>query len=374
MTSQTRTKPTLRSRLLNLLSPKVGSSNQDLGEYRTYLVFHYTILIGVVVHLLLSATFLCVRESGLALFNLASVVVWSGAWVLNRYRRYSLSLLAMAAEVVVQSTVMVIVMGWSGGFQYYLLPGIPFILFNIYLKDRFLLFLAFSFSLLFTGLYGLSTRTTPGDFEPLFVMGMHYANIAICVFSLMVVSYCFRLATALNNDLLREAAHTDFLTGLRNRRSMMDLLEQQRRLAEREGSSFGVLILDLDHFKTFNDRYGHDCGDYVLHEVAQIMQSSLRESDVVARWGGEEFLVMTPNTDARGAGRVAEDLRAAIQTRRLSFAGQALAVTATVGVATSSGRDRNLEATLKLADQALYRGKDLGRNKVHHGETLELKL
>lgn len=214
-------KPPPCSCLLNLLSPKVGSSNQDLGEYRTYLVFHYTILIGVVVHLLLSATFLLVREPALALFNLASVAVWSGAWVLNWYRRYSISLLAMAAEVVVQSTVMVVVMGWSGGFQYYLLPGIPFILFNIYLKDRFLLPLAVSFSLLFTALYGLSTRTTPADFEPLFVMGMHYANISICVFSLIVVSYCFRLATTLNDDLLREAAHTDFLTGLRNRRSMI---------------------------------------------------------------------------------------------------------------------------------------------------------
>ncbi len=354
-----------------LLNFRFDSNHQDLSEYRTYLVFRYTILIGIVVHTLLGVTFLLAQKPSLAVFNLGSVAVWVGAWTLNQRRRYTSSLLVMTAEVALHSTVMVAVMGWSGGFQYYLVPGIPFILFNIYLKDRFALLLASGLSLLFTGLHGLSTLTTPAPFDPLLVTAMHYVNTVICAASLIVISYFFRLATTLNDDQLREAAHTDFLTGLRNRRSMIDLLEQQRLVTEREGSCFGVLLIDLDHFKTFNDRYGHACGDYVLTETARVMRSSVRSSDVVARWGGEEFLVMTPSTGTRGAGVVAEDLRRAIESQPLHFAGRALNVTATVGVATSSGQQR-IKETLKLADQALYSGKELGRNRVNQGETLEV--
>ncbi len=350
---------------------KVDVGNRDLSEYRTYLVFRYTILIGIVVHVLLGVIFLLVQEPSLAVFNLGSVAVWFGAWTLNQRRRYTPSLIVMTAEVVVHSTVMVAVMGWSGGFQYYLVPGIPFILFNIYLKDRFALLLASDLSLLFTGLYGLSTLTTPAPFDPSLVTAMHYGNTVVCAASLIIISYFFRLATTLNDERLREVARTDFLTGLRNRRSMIDLLEQQRLLSAREGSRFGVLLVDLDHFKTFNDRFGHACGDYVLAETARVMRSSVRSSDVVARWGGEEFLVMTPTTGARGAGVVAEDLRRAIEAQPLHFAGQVLNVTATVGVATSSGRERTKE-TLKHADRALYRGKELGRNRVHQGNVLEV--
>ena len=248
------------------------ATTQDLSEYRTYLVFRYTIPIGIVVHILLSVTFLLAQKPSLAVFNLGSVAVWVGAWTLNQRRRYTLSLLIMAAEIALQSTVMVAVMGWSGGFQYYLVPGIPFILFNIHLRDRFALLLAFGLSVLFTGLYGLSTLMTPALFDPLLVTAMHYVNTVICAASLIVISYFFRLATTLNDERLRVAAHTDFLTGLRNRRSMMELLEQQRLLSEREGSCFGVLLVDLDHFKTFNDRYGHACGDYILTEVARVMR------------------------------------------------------------------------------------------------------
>ena len=349
---------------------EVNVDNRDLGEYRTYLVARYTVLLGIAVHILLIVAFLAVQKPILTLLNLGSVAVWVGAWVANERRQYALSLLITAAEVTVQCAVMVAVMGWAGGFQYYLLPGIPFILFNVYLRDRFSLGLAFGYSVLFTGLYGVSALTTPAAFDPGFVTALHYANIVICVVSLMIISYFFRLTTTLNDERLRKAAHTDFLTGLRNRRSMMDLLEQQRLVAAREGSCFGVLLVDLDHFKTFNDRYGHACGDYVLAEIARVMRSSVRGSDVVARWGGEEFLVMTPNTGTRGAGVVAEDLRTAIERQPLHFAGRALNVTATVGVATSSGQQR-IKETLKLADGALYRGKELGRNRVHQGQPLE---
>lgn len=85
---------------------------------------------------------------------------------------------------------------------------------------------------------------------------MHYVNTVICAASLIVISYFFRLTTTLNDDRLRKAAHTDFLTGLRNRRSMVDLLEQQKLVTEREGSCFGVLLIDFDHFKTLTTATG----------------------------------------------------------------------------------------------------------------------
>ena len=358
----------LRASLSNTLSPKVGLSERNPDEYRIHLVTYYTALFGGAVHFLLIFAFWLAGAPGLMLLNVGSVMAWISGWTLNQRGHYVAAVLIMSSEVVIHCVTAVLVLGWSSGFQYYLLPAIPFILFNIYLKNRVSFPMAFGFGALFVGPYWLSTVVEPAPLSPRFITAMHYANAATCMASLVIVSYVSRLATMLNDRHLKEVARTDFLTGLRNRRAMMDLLEQQRLAAQREGSSFGVLLVDIDHFKAFNDRYGHDCGDYVLSEVARVMQSSIRGSDAVARWGGEEFLVMAPSTDMYGAHTVAEDLRAAIENQRMRFAGQPLCVTATVGVALHQGCDQSLEKTLKFADEALYHGKELGRNRVHLGE------
>ncbi len=154
---------------------------------------------------------------------------------------------------------------------------------------------------------------------------------------------------------LRSAAHTDPLTGLGNRRGLEAVL---KTLAARR-RPFAVVALDIDFFKRVNDRYGHDMGDRVIAGLAGLMRAQARQDDGLFRLGGEEFLVVMPETDLAGAVRIAERLRAAMENTRML---EGAAVTLSAGVAVWDGGDA--ESTLKAADQALYRAKQGGRNRV----------
>lgn len=162
---------------------------------------------------------------------------------------------------------------------------------------------------------------------------------------------------------LHRLAHTDELTGLANRRTMRQCLHQQdRRRSEGQGS-FGLILADIDHFKAVNDQHGHDCGDQVIAAVARALTSALREHDTVARWGGEEFLVVLPDASLEGAMQVAIKLREAIADLSVSYQGHRLQPTLSYGVA-SSHQGGDAESCLKLADQRLYRAKTSGRNAI----------
>ncbi|MEM6707292.1 MAG: diguanylate cyclase [Pseudomonadota bacterium] len=169
---------------------------------------------------------------------------------------------------------------------------------------------------------------------------------------------------------LEEIAHTDALTKLFNRRVFMRRLDEEVERVRRHGSALSVLLFDLDHFKSINDRYGHDMGDRVLRTVARVAASHTRVTDVAARIGGEEFALLLPETKATGALQLANRLREAIETARTpQDAGPALQVTASIGVATVGRQSKGLEQVLKCADVALYDAKHHGRNRVSVADT-----
>ncbi len=160
-------------------------------------------------------------------------------------------------------------------------------------------------------------------------------------------------------DLYRHAT-TDRLTGLANRFQLETTLERELARTERYGSSVGLAIIDLDHFKQVNDTHGHLVGDQVLAEVAERVARAVRRSDIVARWGGEEFVVLAPESDPRAAREMAEKLRRRIAGQPFAGVGR---VTASVGV-TASLAGEGVDALLGRADQALYRAKAEGRDRV----------
>lgn len=180
----------------------------------------------------------------------------------------------------------------------------------------------------------------------------------------LALSYQFQLAQR-ERDYARRQARIDPLTNTCNRRAFHDLSAPVWRTAVRYDRPLSLILLDLDHFKRINDTHGHACGDEVLKFCAGILQTAVREQDVVSRWGGEEFLVLLPETDVAAAIAMAERLRTALKASRVKCGGAEIEVTASLGVAGREGGHKNIEALISLADKHLYTAKSTGRNRVY---------
>ena len=166
------------------------------------------------------------------------------------------------------------------------------------------------------------------------------------------------------NRQLKEAANTDFLTNLPNRRCAMEHFVKGWDEAERTGAPLSVLMLDIDHFKGVNDSFGHDTGDVVLRETARVLKTSVRRQDIAARMGGEEFLVICPGADMEQARLVAERIRKRIEENLIQFGDFKSGVTASIGVAENHAGVVDVDHLMRLADEAVYASKQKGRNRV----------
>lgn len=162
---------------------------------------------------------------------------------------------------------------------------------------------------------------------------------------------------------LEYAAKTDPLTKLSNRRDIYEKLETEMHRFERYKRTFSLTIADIDNFKHFNDEYGHDCGDFVLVSIAELFKESVRKQDYAARWGGEEFMLLFPETKLKGAEIITEKIRKKIEEKEFVYKGLKLNITMTFGVASYS-RFMPLDTCIKMADEALYKGKSSGKNCV----------
>jgi len=167
------------------------------------------------------------------------------------------------------------------------------------------------------------------------------------------------------NDVLSAMSTTDHLTSLRTRRYLGEVLAVEMLRAKRYRSPLTVIMADLDHFKLVNDTYGHATGDIVLKGSSEVLRENLRATDVAARWGGEEFLVVLPETNVEGGALWAERWRDGIEQAVFeSPDGRSLKVTLSIGVAVYDPSMDNAEVLIDVADKALYRAKESGRNRV----------
>jgi diguanylate cyclase (GGDEF)-like protein len=176
-----------------------------------------------------------------------------------------------------------------------------------------------------------------------------------------------QLVYPLRNALLYHdalvAASRDPLTGANNRATLESTLDREVSLAQRHGGALSLIMFDLDHFKQVNDRHGHTTGDCVLRSFAARLGQCIRSSDVLFRYGGEEFVVVLRSTDLRGAALLAERVRVAIEALRVECSGTTVLLTVSAGVATLTAGD-DAQRFLQRADKALYRSKSDGRNRV----------
>lgn len=215
--------------------------------------------------------------------------------------------------------------------------------------------------------YLLVTVLAPPDFPPV-------AHLTTTIASLIGVTL---IVSILHGRLgatmaqLERAAQTDSLTGLANRRHFAEELERELARTRRDGRPLTVIVCDLDHFKDVNDTYGHIVGDDVLHMVGQVLAETSREIDLPARFGGEEFALVLPDTDLDSGVLVAERLRHEIE-RRSARSGPA--ITLSLGVACTAQVGADSDALFRSADRALYSAKAAGRNRTVPAERIALAV
>ena len=281
-------------------------------SYRAFVVLNYIALIAIAAHTLLVPLFAWMGVGSMALFNVVGCAIWVLAFLCNRNGRHGLGFVLGFAEVLAHSFLGVAVLGWGSGFQYHILPTVLFILFHHVWRDISRVLVPILLCALYVAL-NLYSRTVgpmvaahPADLNLLNAL-----NVIVLFVALSVFADKYRMAVRTGEQELKEAnreldvlAGTDSLTGLLNRRHMRQRIDIEMARFERTGKSFALVMADIDDFKSFNDRHGHECGDRVLVSVANLMKESLRRRDQLARWGGEEFLMLLPETGLEGGERL----------------------------------------------------------------------
>ena len=193
-------------------------------------------------------------------------------------------------------------------------------------------------------------------FNNIFLHNIILGNIII----LLILSFVFYFLKI--NEKLKLIAATDKLTGLFNRNKFYEIANLELERAKRYKRPLSLIIFDIDYFKKINDKYGHNIGDYVLKKLSWIIKTHIRKSDYVFRWGGEEFIILAPETDINGAEKLAEKLRSAVEEYEFDTVKY---VTISIGVAQfNENLDKNIDSLISRADRALYKSKEAGRNCV----------
>lgn len=345
------------------------SEHVESENYRLFVVINYISYLGFFTHLAFIPLFFWINTEVLAYFNFLSVVAWAVAYVLNRNGQHVMAVVILSIEVCIHAVLATTILGWDSGFHYFLIPFILFIFINhkqslfMISIETILVFLVYIWLL-------LSTQNVQylGVINKEVIDAFQFLNIAVNFFAIGLLGYGLRTSSMRAEWEMEQLATTDTLTRLYNRRKMNELMQLEMIRLRRSGKTGVLVISDLDLFKAINDQYGHDCGDYVLQAVSQLMSMTLRKQDILSRWGGEEFILLLPETDMAGAVKVIEVLRETMSDHAFEYAGQNINVTMTFGMKVFDDT-QPIEKVIKEADQLMYQGKSKGRNQIvsHEG-------
>jgi diguanylate cyclase (GGDEF)-like protein len=322
-------------------------------------------VIAGLTHLSFLCLFLWAKAEALAVVNVASVLCYVWTFALARQGQVEKAWALTVLEVLGHAILASVVIGWDSGFHHYILLVIPVAVIStirpLWLKSATVI----GVCALYIGLdLGLRHRVPPEVLPARVLEGLYYFNVAGTMLILTFLAGCYYYLINQAQAALREMATTDPLTRLRNRRALVEAMRHEEHRVGRGHPHLSFILCDLDHFKSINDTHGHDAGDAVLQAVSRAIGDALRKVDIAARWGGEEFLIMMPDTDAQGATLVAERLRRAVESLNVAApSGQTLRVSLTLGVATLRDKESG-EQAIARADKALYDGKHAGRNRI----------
>lgn len=351
-------KPEKRTKIKESAQPK---------SYRFYGVMRSFSLISLVSHIIFTVVFTASGFFSLGIYYALTSFLWLVIYIYNQrgYHRFAFS--TGVLESVINATLATYVLGWQSSFYFYIFAIIPLIFINAKIRQTYKVVLAILLGMLVLALF-LQTPLQPPQID--METYLTVMNITLVILNLAYVGHAFENAAEdAEAELLRanrrlmNLAATDPVTNLTNRRNMMLRIEQEKEKIDRGGKPFSLIMVDIDNFKHVNDEFGHDGGDFVLIGLAEMISVSIRKQDQVARWGGDEFLVMLPETDLEGGRVVAEKIRQRVLRTPFVYHEKDIPVTLTFGVGLCDSNN-GIGSCIRKADQALYFGKQSGKNRV----------
>jgi diguanylate cyclase (GGDEF)-like protein len=313
-------------------------------------------------HLSFLLLFLWSHVGLLAAVNVGSVLCYVAVFYLARSGRVLQAWALTVFEVLGHAVLATFVIGWDTSFHYSILLVIPVAVVSPIRPLALKALSVCAVAMLYVALdAALRTAAPAYPLAPGVRDALHYFNLFGTMLILTFLAGCYDYLIHKAQAALRAMADTDPLTSLLNRRAMTDIVARQEAHVRR-GRSLSFVLCDIDHFKRINDTRGHEAGDAVLKAVSEALRQSVREVDHLARWGGEEFLAVLPDTDHAGAEGVAQRLRQAVEAIAVAI-GERIPVSITLGVATVQAGE-SADQAIARADAALYAGKRSGRNRV----------
>lgn len=314
------------------------------------------------VNALWVALFFTLGSTPLALLSVCSMVIYWACYRLIEARKNTLALALWWTEVLGHVCVATLLLGWSSAYHLFLFLGVPALLVSS--ARRQAIHGTLAVVALFFALHFASIKIGPLAPLPLVeTMVVTWLNYLIIFVFLYLMTAVYRKTVRRAEEKMHVAAMTDSLTGVSNRAHFHIRAATEVARARREINPVCLLLVDVDHFKRVNDHHGHEAGDIVLKEVARTIQVALREIDVLARWGGEEFLIMLPGSSLERSAEVAKRLCDTVAAKPSWGVTEAISVTISIGV-TAVRREEELNVAVGRADSALYASKDSGRNRV----------
>lgn len=323
--------------------------------------------IAAVAHLIFLLLFWVLGATELAAVNVLSIATYALCVYVVR-RRPFLTEALIGCEIVLHGLIAVYLIGWQSGFHFYIILIVPIALVSGGINKRDDLLVRWVGGV-GAGVLYLVMDATMRDWTPVHPLpssvlkALRSFNLAGTIVILGLLALVYRQLISQAESVLRHQACTDPLTQLQNRRAVLDVISHEFAAYGRQGRPLVVMVVDVDHFKSINDKHGHHAGDGVLQSVAKVLQGGVRSMDHVARWGGEEFLLVLPATDMIEARVVAERLRASVAAQICHATKGPIGVTVTLGLAQLHAGE-SVEQLISRADQALYQGKLAGRNRV----------
>ncbi|WP_249311529.1 GGDEF domain-containing protein [Pseudoalteromonas ruthenica] len=320
-------------------------------------------IFAAAIHAALIPGFYVIGATPLAILNIFSTLSWLlGIWLIKNNRQ-SWGLRVVSVEVVVHSITACAFMGTETGFQFYLW-SVSCILMVDY-KMRMGSAVGFSLTLIaiFAAIYILFSGVAYPYAYGEFLRYIEVANILVAGVPMIYTLALIRRITLEQRSTLADMAAKDFLTGLYNRRFAKELMLKLHNRCSTAEQPMCVAIGDIDYFKQINDQYGHEVGDKVLVALSQTLLEHTRASDVVARWGGEEFIIALPNIDIDTASARIESIRSAIKSMDARQVSPELSLTMSFGLSQWQPQ-QSVEDVINVADDALYRSKSNGRDQT----------